>query len=179
MRTLRGLERLTFLIAFGLLITISAWCLEPSAPDKSTDAGSTIAPGTVITMANWQQYRAFMPDGMAALFEGKYFWKIPADVRMEVGPTIIHPLPTNYLEATKKNAQGVRVVELPDGGLSLANYHGGIPFPDPSEPHKGWKTLANAEMGKVASSRRRCPGYQEDSLESQRILLRRTYHVCR
>src|SRR2546428_7635478 len=23
------------------------------------------------------------------------------------------------------------------------NYHGGIPFPNPAEPHKGWKTLAN------------------------------------
>jgi hypothetical protein len=107
MKNLRRLERLTFLIAFGLLLTTSAWCLEPGAPqtgDKPNDAGSPIAPGTVITMANWQQYRAFMPGGMAALFEGKYFWKMPADVRMEVGPTIIHPLPNNYLEATKKYA---------------------------------------------------------------------------
>ena len=113
MRTLCGLERLTFLIAFGLLITSSAWCLEPGKTqtgDKPNDAGSTIAPGTIITMANWQQYHAFMPDGMASLFEGKYFWKMPADVRMEVGPTIIHPLPTNYLEATKKYAQGVREI---------------------------------------------------------------------
>jgi hypothetical protein len=113
------------------------------AATETDNATGTIAPGTVITMANWQQYKAFMPDGMASLFEGKYSWKMPPDVRMEVGPTVIHPLPKNYVDATNKYAQNVRVVDLPDGGLSLENYHGGIPFPNPSEPHKGWKTLAN------------------------------------
>jgi hypothetical protein len=39
----------------------------------------------------------FMPDGMAAFFEGKYFWKMAPDVRMPVGPTIIHPLPKGYM----------------------------------------------------------------------------------
>ena len=106
-------------------------------------ANDSIAPGTVITMANWQQYRAFMPDGMVSLFEGKYFWKMPPDVRIELGPTIINPLPKNYLAATEKYSPAVRLVELPGGGLSLANYRGGIPFPNPAEPHKGWKTLAN------------------------------------
>jgi hypothetical protein len=56
------------------------------------DITGTIPPGTTITMQNWQQFKQYMPDGMASLFEGKYFWKMPADVSMEVGPTIIHPL---------------------------------------------------------------------------------------
>jgi uncharacterized protein DUF1329 len=34
-------------------------------------------------------------------------------------------------------------VELPDGGLTLSGYQGGMPFPDPAEPHRGWKVLAN------------------------------------
>jgi hypothetical protein len=105
--------------------------------------GATIAPGTTITMQNWQRYRQFMPDGMIALFEGKYFWKMPADIRMEVGPTIIHALPPNYLAATEKYSGQVRIVELPSGGLNLTGYYGGIPFPSPAEPHKGWKILAN------------------------------------
>jgi hypothetical protein len=84
-----------------------------------------------------------MPDGMAALFEGRYFWKMPADIRIEVGPTTIEPLPKNYLAATEKYSQQVRLVELPGGGLTVQNYQGGIPFPNPAEPHKGWKTLAN------------------------------------
>jgi hypothetical protein len=58
---------------------------------------SKLPPGTTITNSNWQQYREFLADGMVALFEGKYFWKMPADVAMEVGPTIIHPLPAKYL----------------------------------------------------------------------------------
>jgi len=105
--------------------------------------GAAIAPGTTITAQNWQQYQQFMPDGMAALFQGTYFWKIPPDVRIEVGPTVIHPLPKTYMEATEKYSGQVNAVELPDGGMTLTGYQGGIPFPNPAEPHQGWKVLAN------------------------------------
>jgi len=27
-----------------------------------------------------------MPDGMAAMFDGKYFWKMPPDIEMEIEP---------------------------------------------------------------------------------------------
>jgi hypothetical protein len=37
-------------------------------------ATAPIPPGAAITMQNWQQYRQFMPDGMAALFQGEYAW---------------------------------------------------------------------------------------------------------
>ena len=114
---------------------------ENSQVDGSMAA--TIPPGTTITMQNWQRYKQSMPDGMAALFEGKYFWKIPADVSMEVGPTVIHPLPPNYLAATEKYSGQIRIIELPGGGLNLTGYQGGIPFPSPAQPHKGWKILAN------------------------------------
>jgi hypothetical protein len=106
-------------------------------------AAGGIPDGTRITVQNWQQYRQFMPDGMAAFFEGRYFWKMPADVAMDVGPTMIHPLPKGYVEATEKYASQVKIVELPGGGLTLEGYQGGIPFPNPQEPHKGWKILAN------------------------------------
>ena len=110
--------------------------------DHST-ASNAIPPGTTITMQNWRHYQQYMPDGMVALFGGQYFWKMPDDVSMGVGPSIIHPLPPNYLAATEKYSGQVRIVELPDGGLNLTGYQGGIPFPTPDEPHKGWKILAN------------------------------------
>jgi len=106
-------------------------------------SSDSIPDGTVITMENWQNYRQFMPDGMAAFFEGKYFWKMPTDVQMPVGPTIIHPLPVSYMNATEKYSAQVKITELPDGGLTLTGYSGGIPFPHPDEPHKGWKILAD------------------------------------
>src|SRR5260370_5640548 len=59
----------------------------------SVPTGGTIRAGTRITMENWQNYKQFMPDGMIALFQGRYYWKMPPDVEMEVGPTVIHPLP--------------------------------------------------------------------------------------
>lgn len=104
---------------------------------------STIPPGTAITASNWRDYKQFMPDGMIALFEGKYFWKMPADIRMEVGSTVVRQLPANYTAATERYAAQVKLIELPGGGLSLSNYRAGLPFPDPSEPHMGWKILAD------------------------------------
>ena len=126
---------------------------KPSTDTTSSAIANTTAPttpgndgipvGTVITMQNWQQYRQFMSDGLVDLFSGKYYWKMPTDVSMPVGPTVVNPLPKNYLEATEKYSGQVKVVERPDGGLSLDGYHGGLPFPNPQEPHKGWKILAN------------------------------------
>jgi hypothetical protein len=140
------MKRITRVIAIcliaGLYLGGRAFCKSGQMPEDGA-LTSAIPPGTIITMANWQHYRAFMPDGMAALFEGKYFWKMPPDVRIEIGPTAILPLPKNYLAATEKYAPQVRLVELPDGGLTLENYRGGVPFPNPTDPHKGWKTLAN------------------------------------
>lgn len=114
-----------------------------SAVPPAAASNDSIPPGTVITMQNWQQFQQFMPEGMAAFFQGKYFWKMPADVSMEVGPTIIHPLPKTYMEATEKYSGQVKLVELPEGALTLSGYQGGMPFPNPAEPHQGWKVLAN------------------------------------
>jgi uncharacterized protein DUF1329 len=117
----------------------------PSSVPANRVAASqdSIPVGTTITMQNWQTYRDFMPDDMAVFFEGRYFWKMPADVQMPVGPTIIHPLPVCYMNATEKYSSQIKITELPDGGLTLTGYSGGIPFPQPDEPYKGWKILAN------------------------------------
>jgi hypothetical protein len=114
----------------------------PAEPATQPMADS-IPPGTTITMQNWQQFQQYMPDGMVALFQGKYYWKMPTDVKMEVGRTIIHPLPKTYMEATEKYSSQVKLVDLPDGALTLSGYQGGIPFPNPADPHQGWKVLAN------------------------------------
>jgi hypothetical protein len=141
---MKELKRVLFAIAITLLAAMPLPANAGDQPANAPDpAVATIAPGTVITMANWQQYKDFMPDGMIGLFAGKYFWKMPDAVHMEVGPTVLHPLPKSYLDATEKYAQQVQLRELPTGGLTLDNYHGGIPFPNPADPHKGWKALAN------------------------------------
>jgi Protein of unknown function (DUF1329) len=146
-------SRQVLAIACGSVILLT-WCAargrcasaitQPveSSDESSADADS-IRPGTAITMQNWQSYRRFMPSGMVALFEGKYFWKMPPDVQMQVGSTIINPLPKNYVGATEKYAGQVRINELADGGLTMEGYRGGIPFPNPQEPHQGWKVLMN------------------------------------
>jgi hypothetical protein len=114
-----------------------------NASIASSGAEASSATGATVTMQNWHDYQNYMPDGMAALFAGKYFWKMPADVEMPIGPTIIHPLPQNYVASTEKYASQVKLVELPNGGLTLDGYTGGAPFPNPAEPHQGWKILAN------------------------------------
>ena len=62
---------------------------------------------------------------------------MPTDVQMDVGPTVVHPLPKTYMEATEKYSGQVKIVELPDGALTLSNYQGGIPFPNPSRTAHG------------------------------------------
>jgi hypothetical protein len=106
----------------------------------------TIPPGTKITMQNWQQFKQFMPVGMIALFEGKYYWKMPSDVEIDVGPTVNHPLPKAFVEATEKYSSQTRVIHRPDGRNDIANYVAGWPFPnnpDIKDPDAGYKILAN------------------------------------
>jgi hypothetical protein len=94
---------------------------------------ATIEPGTTITNQNWQQYRQFMSDGLVALFEGEHFWRMPADLRLEVGPTIQIPLPKKYLDDTRKYSSQVRLLRTSTGGYVPTGYVAGIPFPHPLE----------------------------------------------
>jgi hypothetical protein len=110
---------------------------------NTTKNQGVIPPGTQITMKNWQDYKQFMPVGMIDFFEGKFFWKMPPDLQMPVGPTVVYPLPKTYVDATEKYSGQVQVVHTPDGGYDLKNYVAGMPFPNPQEPHKGYKALAN------------------------------------
>src|SRR5229473_6713424 len=89
-----------------LTIVGLAFLMSESSPSLAVQEDS-IPPGTRITMQNWQNYKQFMPDGMIWLFEGKYFWKMSPDVVINVGPTVIHPLPKTYREATERYARQV------------------------------------------------------------------------
>ncbi len=106
-------------------------------------ASNTIAAGTVITTSNWRQYQDFMPEGMRALFEGKYFWKFPSDLQIVIGPPTFHPVPKAYRENTEKYSHLVKIVNLPNGGHSIEGYVAGLPFPNPSAPLKGYKILVD------------------------------------
>ncbi|HJU29090.1 MAG TPA: DUF1329 domain-containing protein [Candidatus Binataceae bacterium] len=99
--------------------------------------------GVTITMRNWKEYQQYMPAGMIALFEGSYFWKAPADIEIRVGPTIAEHPAAGYLEATARYSGNVRVVHLANGHNDIQNYYGGEPFPNPQEPDKGYKLLAD------------------------------------
>ena len=130
-------------ISLAIIISVFVWVSLADAdsavtPGKRATTESTIKPGTAITASDWRNYQTFMPDGMVALFEGEYSWKMPADIQIEVAPTELHPLPRRYLEATEKYAGQVAIAEQPNGSLRLENYLGGIPFPNPQEPHRGW-----------------------------------------
>ncbi len=69
--------------------------------------------GTKITMANWLQYKNFLPLGMQKLFEGGYFWKMPQDVELDVGPAIHNFLPKSWQLATEKYGSQITVEMLP------------------------------------------------------------------
>src|SRR6266851_3676500 len=100
--------------------------------------------GTKVTIANWQQHKNFLPLGLQKMFEGKYFWKMPDGVELEVGPAKHDFVPKFWKERTEQYGGQTSVEVLPNGHYMLHNYHGGTPFPNPQEPNKGWKILANS-----------------------------------
>src|SRR5262249_22123977 len=75
--------------------------------------------------------------------EGKWFWKMPDDVQINVGPTTIHPLPTPFVEATERYGEQTELVKQADGRWRVKNYVAGIPFATPSDPDMGVKILTN------------------------------------
>lgn len=138
-------------IAAGLAIALLAspgWSQSTDRSEmdqwiKDTASQGDLPLGTKVTLANWQQYKNFLPLGMQKLFEGKYFWKIPDGAELEVGPTVHDFLLKSWIERTEKFGSQTTVEVLPNGHYVLHNYHGGTPFPNPQEPNKGWKVLAN------------------------------------
>jgi hypothetical protein len=136
--TIAGLLLVSFLLLAPVLTNA-----QDNSDVKFTFASDTIAPGTQITINNWQKYKKYMPYGMIELFNGKYGWKINPDVVMEVGPTIPVPLPKKYRNDTEKYSQSVKLRELGDGGYVLDGYVAGEPFPKISEPNAAVKLAYN------------------------------------
>ncbi len=62
-------------LVFALLHPYGAFAQGSNSTPANQVAGitPTEAVGTTVTAHNWQRYRDYMPDGMIALFEGKYF----------------------------------------------------------------------------------------------------------
>jgi len=151
------MKSLARLVAAGLVIAMLpslGWSQATDRGDmdqwvKDTATQGDLPVGTKVTPANWQQYKNFLPLGMQKLFEGKYFWKIPDGAELDVGPTVNDFLPKTWRDATEKYGPQTTVEVLPNGHYVLHNYHGGTPFPNPQEPNKGWKILANAFWGFV------------------------------
>jgi Protein of unknown function (DUF1329) len=142
--SVRSLYRRALLITLFVAIAFLTGILSPSfSSAQNAPSADSIPVGTKITAQNWQQYKQFMPDGLAQMFAGQFIWKLPADAAIEVGPTVNIPEPPTYVAATEKYGSQVRVAHLPNGHLDVLNYMGGLPFPNPEEPDKGYKVLAN------------------------------------
>jgi len=144
--------RVSFLTVLFLIIAARAsqaqGSAEPTAAMQNWVTATArqegaVAPRTRVTMSNWQQYQQYMPLGMVELFRGTHYWKMPADVQIDVGPTVSYPLPRSYVDFTEKHSSQVRVTHLADGNNDIVNYMGGEPFPNPAEPDKGYKLLAD------------------------------------
>ena len=122
-------------IATGAALLVTAIVCVFTATAQATQAPPApgIFPGTVITEQNWKQYRAFMSEGLIALFEGSHFWHMPPGLQIEVGLTISIPLPKEFLDDTTRYSSQVKLAETPGGGYVPSGYVAGLPFPHPLE----------------------------------------------
>jgi hypothetical protein len=114
----------------GTAGTASAHAARAASAPADNAHPDTIPAGSVITYKNWQQYSRFMPLGMRTLFAGDHFWRMPAGIQIEVGPTVAIPLPQRYLADTARHAGQVKLTQLPQGGYVPTGYVAGIPFPE-------------------------------------------------
>jgi hypothetical protein len=111
-----------------LELFIAFACPQALLAGSSGSTTTEIEPGTTINQQNWRRYRNFMSEGLAALFQGDHFWHLPADLSIQVGPTISIPLPKKYLEDTSRYSSQVRASEdrlrrlCPDGVRCRATF---------------------------------------------------------
>jgi hypothetical protein len=109
-------------------------------PSTSAD---TVAPGTKINMANWQQYKKFMPVGLWTIIGGDQFYKVPPDFEMDVAANQSIPLPKKYRQDTEKYSSQVSLATNSFGGWDVKGYTAGVPFPNPSGPNAGIEIVYN------------------------------------
>ena len=115
----------------------------PASNPAAAAPASGIPPGTVINHTNWSQYQNYLTDGEIGLWQGKWFWKMPPDAQINVGPTVVYPLPAPFVELSEKYGDQTHLDKRPDGRWVLKNYVAGVPFPIPDDPNKGQKLLTN------------------------------------
>jgi len=133
-KRLTEIHRIISLLVAALLILwwLTGIAQAQPAPWKSGKGYENGIPiGTKITQVNWQQYQQFMTEGMKAVFAGTYFWHMPKNVEIEVGPTKPIPAPKPYLQDTEKYSSQVTLEPLPDGGYVPKGYVAGFPFSNP------------------------------------------------
>ncbi len=147
------LPRIVFALAVAFLLTGNLadarelqW--DPSVYEllAPADSSESIAPGTKITLQNWQRYHHFLPYGTQVLFSGRYFWDVgnTPDFTVTVGPTQHVRLPRKFLEDTQKYGGQARLERIDTGGFTITGYVAGVPFPSPTEPELGTKVLYNS-----------------------------------
>jgi hypothetical protein len=147
LRLLWGTVLSTVMVAFvcGLASAQITYDVANYQALADADSPETIAPGTRITVQNWQQYKKFIPIWIQAAFSGAYKWHVGSgpEYAMVVGPTNHYPLPKQFVEDTEKYGGQAQLVPLPTGGFSWKGYVAGIPFPNPTEPNAGVKMAYN------------------------------------
>jgi hypothetical protein len=107
---------------------------------------STVAPGTRITVANWQQYEKFLPVGVRVAFSGAYQFHVTADPEytIVVAPTTHFAMPQKWKEDGEKYGGQTRLEPTAQGGYIMHNWVAGPPFPNSSGPNEGTEIMYNA-----------------------------------
>lgn len=118
---------------FAFALALNMKSVMAADTQHGSASSAAIPAGMVITNANWRRYADFMPAGMQAIFAGSFFWHMPPDVRIEVGPAVPIKLPLRYLEDTARYSAAVKLTHLPEGGYVPDGYTAGIPFPEPEK----------------------------------------------
>jgi hypothetical protein len=140
---LTGVLLLSSMWGWAIAQVVVPWDATAYNQMVSADSPDTIPPGTKITMQNWQKYSRFMPVGLQQLWQGQFFWKLPADAEIDVAAGASIPLPKKVQRDTEKYSSQVKLLPIGDGGYKIQGYVAGIPFPNPTGDLAGVQILYN------------------------------------
>src|SRR5260370_10020448 len=114
------------------LWSVAAICVGLVAVPTGALADCNVQPGTVVTKANWQQYKDCFSEGVQKFWEGGGFWKMPDDAQIHVGKPHNWMLPKPYVDATEKYGGQTRLAMKPNEEIKLNTYVAGGPTPHTS-----------------------------------------------
>jgi hypothetical protein len=103
------MSTITITLVLGLLSLFASPLFAQQVQPPQAQSEATIPPGTSLPRPTGRNTSNSSATAEIYLWQGTGFWKMPPDVRIEVGPTTVYPVPAPFVEATENYGSQTRL----------------------------------------------------------------------